>query len=164
MKGEYMKFNSYPAEGFHLISKVSKSGLKKRGLAAAANINKGDALVDNGSGYAADAGADLAATFIGIAAETINNASGAAGAKDIMFYPPFPQNQFKVPCDTLLIAQTDIGELIDLGADSSHVDPSDNVTTGWAFVVDDIDISAEALAADAEGYAMGHFEQVNAQT
>jgi hypothetical protein len=158
-----MKLSSYPAEGFHLISAMSESGLKKRGVITAISITKGDALIDNG-GYADDAGADLAATFIGIAAESVDNSTGASGAKDVMFYPPFPQNQFVCACDTTVAAQTDIGELLDLGADSSHVNPGDNVTTGWAFVCDDIDISAEALAADTQGFVIGHFEQRAAQT
>ena len=152
-----MKLSSYPAEGFILISKMSESGLKKRGVITAIAIVKGDALIDNG-GYADDAGAALAATFLGIAAESVDNSAGASGAKDVMFYPGFPQNQFAVACDTTLIAQTDIGELIDLGADSSHVSPSTNVATGVAFVVDAIDVSAEAIAADAQGFAIGHFE------
>lgn len=154
----------YPASGFHLISKVSKSGLKKRGIHAATTITRGTAIVDDGAGYCSDAGANLAATFIGIAAETVDNSAGAAGAKEVMFYPPYPQNQFLVACDTAIAARTDIGELCDLGADSSHIDPSDNVTTGWAFVIDDIDVSAAALTADAQGFVIGHFEQRNAQT
>ena len=152
------KLSKYQAEGFYLVSKLGADGLRKGLLAAAANINKGDALIDNGSGYLGDAGADLAATFMGIAAETVDNSSGAAGAKSIMYIPGTPDNRFSVPCDTATIAQTDVGELIDLGADSSHVDPSDNVTTGVAFIVEDIDISAEAVAANTEGFAIGHFE------
>jgi len=158
-----MKLSHYQAEGFYLISKLSESGFKKKGVLTAITIVKGDAMIDSG-GYATDAGADLAATFIGIASEAIDNSAGASGAKDVMLIPPFPQNKFSVPCDTLLIAQTDINELIDLGSDSSHVDPSDNVTTGWAFVIDDIDVSAEAIAACAFGYAIGHFEMRAAQS
>ena len=160
-----MKLSKYPTEGFHLISKVSKTGLQSREVEAALTVVKGDALIDNGSGYAADSGAAFTAAFIGIAAEACDNSTGAAGAKSVMIYPgSFEQNQYAIACDTTLIAQTDIGELIDLGADSSHVDPASNVTTGWAFVVDDIDVSAEAIAADAQGYLIGHFESRSAQS
>jgi hypothetical protein len=95
---------------------------------------------------------------MGIAAETVDNSAGAAGAKSIMYIPGTPDNRFSVPADTTVLAQTDVGELVDLGADSSHINPADNVTTGVAFVIEDIDISAEALAADAQGFAIGHFE------
>lgn len=155
------KLSIYQAEGFYLISQGTTGGLKKCMLSAAAAINKGDALCDDGSGYATDAGANLAATFLGIAAEST---TVAGGQLEIMVIPPYAHNKFSVPCDTALIAQTDIGELCDVGADSSHLDPSDNVTTGWAFVVDDIDVSAEAIAADAQGYAIGHFEMRAAQS
>lgn len=151
------KLSKYQASGFQLISKLGEGGLKRYGIAAATTITRGNAILDNGAGYAGDAGADLAATFKGIAAETVANA-GVAGALDVGYYPPLPQNQFSVPCDTTLIAQTDIGELCDLGADSGHINPADNVATGIAFVIDDIDVSAEAIAACAFGYAIGHFE------
>jgi len=155
------KLSKYQAEGFYLISQPNNGGLRKYMLSAPAAINKGDALADAGTGYVTDAGADLAATFVGIAAEST---TVAGGQLEIMVIPPQPQNQFSVPCDTTVIAQTDIGELCDLGADSSHLNPGDAVTTGWAFVVDDIDVSAEALAADTQGYAIGHFEMRAAQT
>lgn len=153
-----IKLTKYQAEGFYLISSLANDGLRKGQLAAAANINKGDVLIDNGAGYLADGGADLTAAFMGIAAESINNAAGAAGALSIMYIPGLPSNRFSVPADTTVLAQTDVGELVDLGADSSHINPADLVTTGVAFIIDEIDISAEALAADTQGYAIGHFE------
>ena len=152
-----MVLSTYPASGFHLVSAVSESGLKKRGVLTAITITRGEAIIDSG-GYATNGGTDFAATFLGIAAETVDNSAGASGAKDVMFYPPFPQNQFVVAADTTVLAQTDIGELCDLGATAFAINPADNVTTGVAFVIDDIDISAAALAADAQGFALGHFE------
>jgi len=156
-----MKLSHYQAEGFYLISQLQAGGLMKCKLSTPAAINKGDALCDDGSGYVTDAGADLAATFVGIAAESTT----VAGAQtEIMVIPPLYFNKFAVPCDTTVIAQTDVRELVDLGADSSHVNPGDTITTGWVFVVEDIDISAEALAADTQGYAIGHFEMRAAQS
>lgn len=152
------KLSKYQAEGFYLVSKLGADGLRKGGLAASQAINKGDALCDDGNGYLTDAGANLAATFMGIAAETKTDATATAGGTEIMYIPGTPDNRFSVPADTATLAQTDVGELVDLGADSSHIDPSDNVTTGVAFIIEDIDISAEAVAANTEGFAIGHFE------
>jgi len=63
-----------------------------------------------------------------------------------------------------VLAQSDVGELLDLDDDANTILASDTVTTGWAFVIDDIDISAEALAANTQGYAIGHFEMRAAQS
>jgi hypothetical protein len=156
-----MKLTHYQAEGFYLISNLCAGGLMKCKLSTPAAINKGDALCDDGSGYVTDAGADLAATFVGIAAESTT----VAGAQtEIMVIRPLASNKFSVPCDTAVATQSDVRELIDLGADSSHVNPADTLTTGWAFIVEDVDISAAALAADAQGYAIGHFEMRAAQS
>ena len=152
------KLSKYQAEGFYLVSKLGADGLRQGGLAASQAINKGDVLVDDGNGWLTDGGADLAATFMGIAAESVTDATAVAGSTKIMYIPGTPDNRFSVPADTTVLAQTDVGELVDLGADSSHINPADNVTTGVAFIIEDIDISAEALAADAQGYAIGHFE------
>ena len=151
------KLSRYQARGFQLISKMSETGIKRCGIAAATTITRGNAILDDGNGFVGDAGADIAATLKGIAAETVVNA-GAAGAADVAYYPLFANNQYSVPCDTVLIAQTDIQELCDLGGDSGHINPADAVATGIAFVIDDIDVSAEALAANAFGFAIGHFE------
>lgn len=157
------KLTHYQAAGFYLISKLSDGGVKKGILTTGQNIAKGDALYDAGSGLLSAMSADLTAAFMGIAAEAIDD-SASAGGKTIKYYPPYPQNQFSVPCATTLIAQTDVGELLDLDDDANTVNPADTITTGWAFVVDDIDVSAEALAADAYGYAIGHFEMRAAQS
>lgn len=157
------KLTHYQASGFYLISKLAESSLKKGILTTSQNIAKGEALYDAGSGLLSSMSANLTAAFMGIAAEAVDDSAGAGG-KTIMYIAPFPSNQFSAPCDTALIAQTDVGELLDLGAGAVTVDPSDTITTGWGFVVDDIDVSAEALDADAYGYAIGHFEMRAAQS
>lgn len=158
-----MKLTHYQAAGFYLISDPGKAGYVDAVLLAGQHPEKGDAMCDDGSGLVTDAGADLAATFRGIAAEDLDD-SASAGGKVIKIIPPLPNNRFAVPCDTTVIAVTDVGELLDLGADSAHVNPGDTLTTGWAFIVEDYDISAEALAACTQGFAIGHFEMRAAQT
>lgn len=157
------KLTHYQASGFYLISKLQTGGFKKGILTAGQNIAKGEALYDASAGLLSSMSANLTAAFMGIAAEAVDD-SASAGGKTIKYIPPYPHNQFSVPCDTALIAQTDVGELLDLGAGAVTVDPSDTITTGWVFVVDDIDVSAEAKAANAYGYAIGHFEMRAAQS
>lgn len=157
------KLSHYQAAGFYLISKLQTGGLKKGILTTGQNIAKGDALYDAGSGLLSAQTSDFTAAFMGIAAEAVDD-SASAGGKTIMYIPPYPHNQFSVPCATTVIAQTDVGELIDLDDDANTVNPADTITTGWGFVVDDIDISAGALAAKTQGYAIGHFEMRASQT
>jgi hypothetical protein len=157
------KLTHYQAAGFYLISKLQTGGLKKGILTTSQNIAKGDALYDAGSGLLSAQTSDFTAAFMGIAAEAVDDSAGAGG-KTIMYIPPYPHNQFSVPAATTVLAQSDVGELLDLDDDANTILASDTVTTGWAFVIDDIDISAEALAANTQGYAIGHFEMRAAQS
>lgn len=158
-----MKLSKYQARGFYLVSSLSESGLKKKTVTTGQTIYKGDALYDAGSGLVSVQSSDFSAAFVGIAAEAVDD-SASAGGKTVMIIPPFPQNQFTVPCGSTLVATTDIHELCDLDDDAYSINPGDNVTTGWAFVIDDIDVSAEAIAANTYGYAIGHFEMRAAQS
>ena len=147
----------YQASGFYLISNLDSGGLRKYG-AAAVNITKGQAMFDNGSGYATNVGTDFASTFLGIAAEAIDNSAGAAGDKNIMVIPPLPHLQFSVPVDNALATQTAVGSLVDIGATNGFVSLADNPTEGWAFLVDEIDVSATAIDGNTYGYVVGHFQ------
>jgi len=157
------KLTHYQAAGFYLISKLAEGSMKVGILTTSQNIAKGDALYDAGSGLLSAQTSDFTAAFKGIAAEAVDDSAGAGG-KTIKYIAPFAANQFAVPAATTTLAQTDVGELIDLDDDANTVNPGDTITTGWAFVVDDIDISAEAVAANTQGYAIGHFEMRAAQS
>lgn len=47
-------------------------------------VNEGSLVAVNGSGYAINAGDDSGAVFAGVAQETVDNASGSAGDKEIV--------------------------------------------------------------------------------
>jgi hypothetical protein len=144
----------YRNPGFHLDSPL-KYGVIYR-TAASVTIVKGDALHDDGSGLATNAIIELAATFLGIAA------ADCAASGTVPIIPPSPDYYFwVVNSGSTVLATSDIGEIVDLEA-CNTIDSSDEDVAGWGFQIDEIDISAEALAADNEaatagGFAKGHF-------
>lgn len=147
----------YRKTGFHLDGPIDANGLLYKKAAAVA-IKKGDALHDDGSGYATNAITAFAATFLGVAAEDCANSAGAAGDLSVAIIPPLPHYRFWV-CNSVTgtqLAQTDVNETVDL-EECNTIDCTDNTVVGWGFQIDEIDISAEALAADGEAAADGGF-------
>ena len=125
---------------------------------------KGDAIHDDGSGYATNAATDFAATFKGICAASYNNSGGSQGGVKVEIYPFDFKTQYIVPvASTTLITQGAIGTFVDL-ENNDDIDLTDTLTEGVVFKIDDIDVSAEAVAANAYGYAIGHFEVIGTQT
>jgi hypothetical protein len=148
----------YKPTGFTLDGIIEGSGLLVR-TAAAVTIAKGDALHDDGNGYATNATTAFSNAFLGIAAHACT--SGGS----ISIIPPNPEYKFWV-CNGVAgtqLAQTDVGETCDL-EEVNTIDCTDNTVAGWGFVIEAIDISTAALAADGElaaagGFAKGHFEK-----
>lgn len=152
------KTNVYKATGFTLLNSIEPSGIRKY-LCDTDSIAKGDALHDDGTGYATNAVTAFASTFLGIALHAADNSGGSKGDLSVQVIPPMPQYQFIVPVEAnAKIAQTAVGTTIDLQSVNT-VDISD--TTGasnaMGFFVDEIDVSATAVAANTYGYAIGHF-------
>jgi hypothetical protein len=141
----------YQATGFRLDGPLENGDIVYI-TAAAVTIAKGDALHDNGSGLVTNATTAFAATFMGIAAEAC--ASGAV----CPVIRPNSKHLWWVPCASVLAATTDIGEIVDLGGSSCNkVDVSDNTLVAWGFRVEEIDVSAAAVAANTQGYVKGAF-------
>lgn len=152
----------YRASGFFLDEPIAADGLRYY-TAASVTIVKGDVLFDNGSGLATNACTSEfseSEALLGVAA------ADCASGGTVAVIPPLPQYHFWVVNGGSTVAATsDIGELIDLYASTPNkVDTSDTtITQGyWGFMVDEIDVSAAALAADglaatAGGYVKGHF-------
>lgn len=70
--------------------------------------------------------------------------------------------RFMVPVEAnALITQAAVGTIVDLQS-ANTIDINDLVTLGRGFVIDDIDVSAPAVAANAYGFAIGHFDYVAA--
>lgn len=144
----------YRKTGFVLDSML-KYGVIYR-TAAAVTIAKGDVLHDNGSGLATNAITEFADTFLGVAA------ADCAASGTVAIIPPSPDYRWIV-CNSgsTILATSDIGEIVDL-EEVNNIDSSDTDVVGWGFQIDEIDISAEALAADGEaatagGFCHGHF-------
>jgi hypothetical protein len=147
----------YKATGFTMDSPLPAPGLLKI-TAAAVTIVKGDAIFDDTNGLATNATTAFGPTFMGIAA------CDCASGGDCYIIPASANVRYwVVNSGATLAATTDIGEVIDL-EENNTVDVSDVTVTasGWGFFVDEIDVSAGALAADAEivttgGFVKGHF-------
>jgi hypothetical protein len=148
---------------FHLISALDPSGLIYFPVANASAIRIGY-MVGNSSGYAAEiTSTQETAIPFGIAA-TANSAAEAAGAGAVSVgvIPLLPQYRFAVPVGaTDLITQAQVGLIYDLQA-ANNIDEGDAITFGYGFRVDAIDVSAEAIAANTFGFAIGHFQYIAA--
>lgn len=154
-----MKLARYQADGFYPLSNIAPSGLRSYPVAAGVTIVKGDYIIPS-SGYATNTATAVQAAVLGIAAEGANNSAGAAGAIDVKVIPLLPHIQFSVPvAANAVIAQSYVGETYDLEA-NDDIDLSDTTITAGhlGFMVDDFDASAEAVAANTYGYAIGHFQ------
>lgn len=142
----------YRTSGFVQDTPLVNPGLLNR-TAAAVTIKKGDAIFDNGAGLATNATTAFDATFIGIAA-----ADCASGGNCLIIPADAGVRFWVVNASATQAATTDIGEVIDLEANNT-VDVSDVTVTanGWGFMVDAIDISTAALAADGVAVTGGGF-------
>ena len=169
------KVSRYYATGFIPLDKPPAR--RRIPIAAAITVLKGDTIFDNGAGYGTNANTAMVATFLGVAAAPCNNAAGstdfinrnpavaiaAAGAFEIEYYPRESAIQYIVPvAQNALITIASIGATVDLQANNT-IDISDAVTEGEAFMIDEIEVSAPAIAANAFGYAIGHFTVVGTQ-
>lgn len=152
-----MKLARYQTDGFIPINNVPA---RRSALAATVTIVKGDALQDDGNGYMTNAGTSFAATHMGVAAADV---VGDSSTKYVEYYPLDTKTQYSVPVSTnAVLTRTAIGTLCNLG-NNDDLDIATNPTEGIAFRIDDIDISADAIAANTYGYAIGHFEVVGTQ-
>lgn len=148
--------------GFNLDSMLETGGLLSLKVAAGVSISKGQALIDNGSGYVTNSVSAFAATFVGIAACDADNSGGSDGDINVQVIPPLPHYRFWVPNESATVAtQDDVGEICDLESNDG-IDVTDNSATGWGFMIDEIDISADALAVEDGGYCKGHFIRTSA--
>ena len=156
-----MKLSTYQATGFYCLDKIGPGGLRSFPMAIV-SISKGHVLTDDTAGYVTNTAADFGASNLmaGVAAEPVDNSAGALGTKDILVIPALPNYRFSVRVDNALITRTSVGTYADIGTANGAISTADVPTEGWGFKIDDIDVSAEAVAANAYGYAIGHFEMI----
>lgn len=157
-----MKLERY-FDYFHLVSALDQNGLRYYPVASGVAISKGDVVILT-SGYANPATTLQGnVNVVGVAVSTNTAAEASAnGAVDVAVVPLNPKHQFAVPvAATDLITAAQIGLKYDL-ENADDIDEGDAVTLGWGFMVDDIDVSTEAVAANTYGFAIGHFEYLAA--
>lgn len=143
--------------GFRLDGPVETGDVVYIPQTAAVKFVKGQVIFDDGAGFATNVGTAFAATFLGVCGADSDNTGGAAGAISVMCVKPNSKNLFWAPNGVAtVVAATDRGEIIDLHSNST-VDVTDNAVVAWGFVVDEIDISTEAIAANAGGFVKGRF-------
>ena len=146
----------HKTKGFILDTRVAELGHIYLSQAAVA-INSGDAIFDDGSGYATNVGTAFAATFRGIAAVDSDNSAGSDGDVKIAIIPYSADVRWRVKNESATVAaQTDVGELVDLESNDG-IDVTDNTVIEYGFLIDEIDISALALAANAGGFVVGRY-------
>ena len=104
-------------DGFRVLRKSADTPATiKLPVAASTSITKGD-MVELSSGYAQGATAFSLATK-GIAQETVDNSSGAAGAKNVLIVPLSEELQLLVQVEAdALVTQAAVGTVIDLETD-----------------------------------------------
>lgn len=129
--------------------------------AAVVAIVKGDALHDNVAGRLTNATTSFAATLMGIAAADCDNDPEAS--LEAEYYPIDPNTRYIVPVGNALITETAIGTVINLNTTCNTVTTGTTVAEGYGFLVEDIDVSTEAVAANTYGYAIGRIIQVGVQ-
>ena len=147
----------YPTNGF---IPINEPPARRSSIAATVTIVKGDMIQDNGSGLLTNAGTAFAATHMGVACAGV---VGDSSTKYVEYFPLNTKTQYIVPVAAdALITTTAIGTTVDLEA-NDDLDISDLVTEGIAFMIDDIDVSADAIVANTYGYVIGHFVTVGTQ-
>lgn len=147
----------YITQGFVPTTLISGLGVIYGDQASVA-IDKGDVLFDDGAGFLTNVGTAFAATFRGIAHETSDLSAGSDGDDTIAYIPAAADVQYWVKDSVQLLTQTIVGALIELG-DNDSVDSSDTSLVEWGFLVDEIDVSTDAVAANTQGFALGRFQK-----
>lgn len=118
------------SETFHVFSYPVK---------ASVNITAGDALQDDGDGDAQLATQTLSAkALLGVAAGGADNTNGGDGDINVLIIPPDPRYTFYVLVGNGALAQTDVGEIVDISAEDS-VDVDVEPSTGWGFHIYEVD-------------------------
>lgn len=161
------KQTRYLASGFIPINETLKT---KTIPCAAVNIVKGDALHADGSGYATNGVTTFTGKFLGVAASPMNNtvantlsgATGVAGTANCEFYPFDPETAYIVPVSNALITQAAVGTYVAITA-AGTVSTGVHVSEGYAFFVEEIDVSAAAIVGNQYGYAIGRFRSLGVQ-
>lgn len=146
----------YSLKGFQPASPVSNEGLVYMDQAAV-EIAAGDAIFSDGAGYATNVGTAFASTFLGVAGFDSDNSAGSAGDVKIGYIPAQARQMYWVKGETTtLVASTHTGLTVDLESNDG-IDASDTTCLYYGFVITEVDVSTNAVAANTQGFAKGYF-------
>lgn len=147
---------------FHLLSALSQQGNRPFLVKSGQQIRLGYAIGFN-AGYVQEITTIQDVQWAGISANANTAAEASAdGVVTAMVIPLSSLHTFAVPVEqNALITQAAVGTIVDLQS-ANTIDINDAVTRGWGFRIDAIDVSDEAIDANAYGFAIGHFEYVAA--
>ena len=152
------KTSRYPATGFMLLSAIKADGLQSQ-LAAVVDIAKGDVLHDDDSGYATNGVTAFANDLLGVSNADYDNTPQAN--LTAQFVPWNTDYRWIVAVEqNALITQGAIGSKVNLQSVNT-IDINTTVSAGTVgFFINEIDVSALAIAANTYGFAIGHFSLI----
>ena len=147
-----IRVNRYSTTQFVLIGAPSPIPIFRMPLLAAATIIRGQALFAS-SGEAVT-GTAFAETFLGISASAVDNTDDGEYAEIIS---PLYHLKWQVFVNAQLVVTTHVGNIYDL-ATNGTLDLADGDPNSFGFRIEEIDLSSQAAAVNAYGFAIGHFE------
>jgi len=150
-------------DGFHAVTELPTSVVRRYPVASATAISKGDCLViTQAVGYA-----QLATTLavngaiFAIALEECTAAEAVSnGTIEMLAVPILAPVMWRVPVTTnaVLAQATHVGYTYNIDGSEDGISVAANPTTYYGFRIHAIDISTEAVAVETDGYAIGAFE------
>jgi hypothetical protein len=147
------------APGFTLLNGLVKK--RKYPVAIATVVEIGDLVILTNGYLALGTTLQSVTPVVAGVANSRNTAAEAVANGTIVaeVVPLLMEYDWIVPCeDDAVLVQTDVGTLRDLQSEDG-IDNGDTVTAGRGFFIDEIDVSSAALAVQANGFAIGHFEE-----
>lgn len=147
----------YFSAGFQPLIAANNVSMPSMDIAASTAIARGVVIGYSTGAVALNA---FASNAIGVSAVAVSNASGALGDEQIPYYPLLADIQYIVPVNNALITAAAKGTICDIVSGGAKIDLTDNSVTHYGFLIEDIDVSADAIVANTYGFAIGRFKQV----
>jgi len=146
----------YLLNGFQPATPVGPQGIVYANQAAV-SITKGDCLFADAAGALTNTPNAFASTFVGVAAFSYDNSGGTTRAVKIGYYPAQAGILYWVKGETTtLVEASHVGLTVDL-EDCDSIDASDTTCLYYGFLITEVDVSTEAVAANTQGFAKGYF-------
>lgn len=144
-------------DGFQCLSEVKPDAMRTYPVAIGIAIDKGELLILT-VGYLQLATALTTHTIAGVSVTTNTAAAAVAnGTVDAQVILALPHLKWRCPVvATDLITVAQVGLSYDLSS-AKGIDEATAATAYYGFVVDEVDVSTDAVAINTFGYAIGRF-------